>query len=273
MMSFTTSSASEPREAPFYNPLADSNEIRVLELQPRRDDDVIKCTLKHIDIRDQTFEALSYMWGPENTAPIEINGKLHHVRENLWLALKQLAPKWPSQEAKFLWIGAICINQDDISEKSHQVAQMGEIYSMASRVLVWLGPGDADNSAAIRWMHDELNQRKGSPSKPCGFVVNTNVEDKLRSVRSLLGREYWTRLWIIQEFLAAYAIVLHCGEENIKWGTLKTFLDVVDYYMENFMSSQEIMVILYIRHFIRKSVCLGNSASIETLTQAEAANP
>jgi hypothetical protein len=69
-VSIATSSASEPREASFYKPLADSNEIRVLELWLRCDDDIIKCKLKHIDIRDQSFEALSYVWGLENTALI-----------------------------------------------------------------------------------------------------------------------------------------------------------------------------------------------------------
>lgn len=38
-----------------------------------------------------------------------------------------------------LWIDAVCIDQTDHREKSRQVAQMGDIYRDAERVLVWLG--------------------------------------------------------------------------------------------------------------------------------------
>lgn len=37
-------------------------------------------------------------------------------------------------------VDAICINQEDILERSEQVAKMGLIYEKASSVLVWLGP-------------------------------------------------------------------------------------------------------------------------------------
>jgi hypothetical protein len=40
----------------------------------------------------------------------------------------------------FHWYDALCINQEDILERSEQVAKMGSIYENASSVLVWLGP-------------------------------------------------------------------------------------------------------------------------------------
>jgi hypothetical protein len=36
-------------------------------------------------------------------------------------------------------VDAICIDQDNILERGHQVKQMGEIYSYAGTVLTWLG--------------------------------------------------------------------------------------------------------------------------------------
>ena len=38
-----------------------------------------------------------------------------------------------------LWIDAVCINQNDISERNHQVLLMGDIYRGATTVLSWLG--------------------------------------------------------------------------------------------------------------------------------------
>ncbi|KAH9204993.1 heterokaryon incompatibility, partial [Leptodontidium sp. 2 PMI_412] len=38
-----------------------------------------------------------------------------------------------------IWIDAICINQQDIEEKSKQIQLMEEIYSWSERVIVWLG--------------------------------------------------------------------------------------------------------------------------------------
>jgi len=37
---------------------------------------------------------------------------------------------------------AICINQDDLIERGHQVRLMGRAYQEASRVLIWLGEED-----------------------------------------------------------------------------------------------------------------------------------
>ncbi|KAF7870193.1 uncharacterized protein EAF02_009383 [Botrytis sinoallii] len=42
-------------------------------------------------------------------------------------------------ERTLFWIDAICINQDDLDERSQQVLLMGSIYKNASRVTVWLG--------------------------------------------------------------------------------------------------------------------------------------
>lgn len=41
-----------------------------------------------------------------------------------------------AQEPVYLWIDAIFLNQGDDAEKAHQVPLMGEIYTMAKRVLI-----------------------------------------------------------------------------------------------------------------------------------------
>ncbi|KAF2452112.1 hypothetical protein P171DRAFT_321969, partial [Karstenula rhodostoma CBS 690.94] len=43
-----------------------------------------------------------------------------------------------------LWIDAFCIDQSNIRELNHQVAQMRDIYAAADSVIVWLG-SDVDD--------------------------------------------------------------------------------------------------------------------------------
>lgn len=47
-----------------------------------------------------------------------------------------------TDETVTLWIDSICIDQSNLAEKSMQVALMGQIYSLASSVMVWLGEWD-----------------------------------------------------------------------------------------------------------------------------------
>jgi hypothetical protein len=93
------------------------------------------------------YEALSYTWGsgPEIEA-ITVQGlySLHdddragfstlQVRKNLAQALRYLRQ---SDVSRSLWIDAVCINQDDTSEKSNQIPLMRDIYTLAQRTVVW----------------------------------------------------------------------------------------------------------------------------------------
>ena len=40
---------------------------------------------------------------------------------------------------KVIWIDAICINQDDISERDCQVLLMSSIYRSSKKLIVWVG--------------------------------------------------------------------------------------------------------------------------------------
>ncbi|OAL43075.1 heterokaryon incompatibility, partial [Pyrenochaeta sp. DS3sAY3a] len=84
-----------------------------------------------------SYSCLSYMWGdPEEQHAILINGKTFKVRRNLWDFLRVAQTKLFNN---FLWIDALCIDQQNTQERNHQVQQMGNIYSRAKTVLLWLG--------------------------------------------------------------------------------------------------------------------------------------
>ncbi|KUJ13322.1 HET-domain-containing protein, partial [Mollisia scopiformis] len=125
-----------------YNPLDTlQSEIRLISLQPSQHDNDIECQLLSANLDEQpVFEALSYEWGPptplSHCSWIKLDGHNSPVRENLRAALSCLRFK---DKARIIWIDALCINQKDVKERNHQVAQMGKIYSQASRVIAWLG--------------------------------------------------------------------------------------------------------------------------------------
>ena len=64
-----------------------------------------------------------------------------------------------TDESRFLWVDAICINQTDDSERSQQVRSMAKIYEDARRVLVWLGLGETDTLAAFQRLTREEYKR------------------------------------------------------------------------------------------------------------------
>jgi hypothetical protein len=57
--------------------------------------------------------------------------------------LRRIMPSFFFGDEELLWADAICINQMDPVEKASQILHMGEIYSQAHRVVVWLGKDTA----------------------------------------------------------------------------------------------------------------------------------
>ncbi|KAK0616470.1 heterokaryon incompatibility protein-domain-containing protein [Immersiella caudata] len=54
----------------------------------------------------------------------------------------------------YLWVDALCIDQNNLAEKSLQVGMMGSIYGSAERVLIWLGPRKP--SSDVMWAMEEF---------------------------------------------------------------------------------------------------------------------
>lgn len=62
-----------------------------------------------------------------------------------------------------LWVDAICINQEDVPERNHQVALMSRIYSQSKTTLIWIGDKDATSWPAIalaRWMSARIKSSR-----------------------------------------------------------------------------------------------------------------
>ncbi|RYP44776.1 hypothetical protein DL768_008787 [Monosporascus sp. mg162] len=76
---------------------------------------------------------------PGNT--VLLDGHPFPVTTNLLTALRHLRPP-TGAGATALWVDAVCINQQGLDERRHQVTMMRDIYASAERVIIWLGVED-----------------------------------------------------------------------------------------------------------------------------------
>ncbi|KAI0482026.1 heterokaryon incompatibility protein-domain-containing protein [Xylariaceae sp. FL0804] len=214
--------------------------IRLLRFDLTAPSDQICCTLETYKL-DQCppFVALSYTWGSPTpkfemslasvvagtpTAP-----RPFHVRENLWAALHQLKklasaklksrvklagngarpPGYSVQLGNYFWIDAICINQADLGERAHQVNMMKDIFTTADFVTAWLGSEDRHTRRAFRYLAQgrSLSDLVASPAEFYAII-------------SLLKRDYWTRMWVMQEFTLPSELLLLCGSQRVWWSEI-----------------------------------------------------
>ncbi|KAK4072005.1 hypothetical protein Trihar35433_4069 [Trichoderma harzianum] len=123
----------------------DDHRIRLLTLTPSQDpSEPIHISLSVVKLSDEpSFEALSYCWGDATDKLLIFCDEVPFpVTKNLESALRHLRQ---TEGERTLWIDAICINQDNIPERNHQVSIMKDIYRKARHVVVWLGSAEEDS--------------------------------------------------------------------------------------------------------------------------------
>ena len=208
--------------------------FRLVQLLKGNNDD-IQCELFQAWLHQSegviSYEAFSYTWGSvEKTDNIKVNGRIMGVTQNLYLALRHLRFE---DKDRILWIDAICIDQDNIKERGHQVQQMAEIYNKAERVIIWLGTATYETKVvmdSMKQLQEEsinyaCNDWKVSDQRWVNIWLA--VQPKLRSVHtnlmarqregleSLLGQSWFKRVWILQEVANAQAAVVVCGTKSV----------------------------------------------------------
>lgn len=130
-----------------YTPLDSSrSEIRILHLQPAlniHDAIVLNLRTRFLDESGAGYGALSYTRGESTEGRfVQLDNEPQFpVTDNLYYALRRLRHR---RKMVVLWIDALCINQDDIGERSQQVGLMTEIYSKADHVWVWIGESERE---------------------------------------------------------------------------------------------------------------------------------
>lgn len=153
-----------------------TREIRLLSIQPGVWKDEILCTLNAVSLDEEPrYDALSYAWGDSKiTLPIMINKEPFEVTTTVCSALRRLRQK---KEIRVIWIDQICIDQDNNTEKTHQVSIMAEIYKSAQHVWIWLGD-------------EEETKERGFNERPL-TVEDSQSNFKLRRVKRKALQHQW----------------------------------------------------------------------------------
>jgi hypothetical protein len=122
--------------------------LRLLTISPGADESQIHLTISTAKLRQTSYRCLSYTWDPQYPQhDIVVNGETLSIGHNLWRFLRSARA---AGEDGPLWIDAICINQSNVAERNGQVSRMGQIYSNAESVIVWLGILDRKIQAFFR---------------------------------------------------------------------------------------------------------------------------
>lgn len=212
----------------------------MVELLPGMPAEPIRIVLHHGTLSGvPKCSAVSYEWGSKiREHDIFCDGRVLKVTANLSLLLSKLRTPDSSQ---LLWIDAICINQDDLDERSQQVLLMGDIYKNATMVLMWVGDQNVhtrDAIPVIRRFAELSHALKLKPGMSVdGFLpyedsqdLDSSTKEWIQDVRRkaswagvadlLSSRTYFTRLWIIQEIALSSKATVICGDHRIEWKSL-----------------------------------------------------
>ena len=231
--------------------------MRLLQVQGGTKKDMISLRItQYATKRRPNYAAISYTWGPNPKAAntsrspaastkgpdphirlIRVNGRHFRIRINLWNLLWHLRERG---ESRFLWVDALCIDQENLEERNFHVQRMSKIYEHAEKTFVWLGLPSEDlrQVRVLEFIHQmaqscpkpQQQQQQQAPDAGSGArmfrdkYLTEALSQRWTNVLEVCRATYWTRTWIIQEFIQASQVEVLCGAAKLD---LQDFEDVV----------------------------------------------
>jgi Heterokaryon incompatibility protein (HET) len=225
-----------------YEPKAISEEtIHLLQLSPSRHKFTeIHCWPVVASVQEvPTYIAMSWAWSGsvdrhDFDKVIRVNGVPVQYPPNLVSHLRSLRHS-EGDIVRPLWIDALSINQTDLEGRASTISVLGEIFRKAETVVVMLGDAELGDEITISIMQ-ELNKISTSAeldTRELERLLLSHPRNPYRSLRSIFERTWWTRLWVLQEFVLPSRV-------SFVLGGLSFSSDVV----ENFVKHQELLATL-----------------------------
>lgn len=106
--------------------------------------------------------------------------------------------------------------------------KIADIYQNADIVLAWLGEEKDDSELAMQLLRrlEEMgkiielkliHEDAGSPEDCFELMEDQSLNPQRSALGKLFARDYWTRVWIVQEIVFAREAVLCCGGSRAGW--------------------------------------------------------
>lgn len=151
----------------------------------------------------------------------------------------------------------LCIDQRNPTEKSLQISLMSEIYTKASRVIIWLGIEDEHTRMCRQWLDalasliPTLNSASrimpGSPKYDANWrhiivadTFNSPATSPLwaRAIMRFWSREWWRRGWVVQEFLLAREVLCLTGDVTFSMRDLTDMFAVPPHLAKKYLEPE-----------------------------------
>ncbi|KAM0125845.1 hypothetical protein ACHAO1_010422 [Botrytis cinerea] len=248
---------------PLNNTSQEIRVIKILPANSGRFDEGLACIFEYVslvNVLGTGFTALSYTWGDvvhdENhpgdeqiargfsdppraflPEPNTVDGVPVSIGKNLLDALRyfrseaavRTTQRTSPQKPRFtpetrIWADALCINQEDLTERNQQVSMMHQIYKHASRILIWPSipyyGGQKELAAIIdsfgndHWKTTQSLLRPHN-AKLIAILQNPRFDKCWEALEEIHNSPYWNRLWIVQEVLSNSETWVYVGDELI----------------------------------------------------------
>ncbi|KAF1974992.1 HET-domain-containing protein [Bimuria novae-zelandiae CBS 107.79] len=188
-------------------------EMRLCVLFPGRVSDDIEMDLVHVNIQihgnhHPPYEAISYAWATQDgddalSQTVYCQGGVISVTKTCEAALRCLRRQG---RKRHLWVDAVCIDQNNVKERNHQVGFMGTIFANASQVVIYLGSGNEASDRILDYLNDNRD-------------AFTNIRrDRIAGiVKDFLNYRWFDRVWVLQEIALAQLATIIAGKKSARW--------------------------------------------------------
>ena len=116
---------------------------------------------------------------------------------------------------------------------------MADIYSLATRVVIWLGPTENNSDTAVATLArlgaqvettlDAFRLTSPGAEEPTWYDIDADLpysEDQWEAIYHLVSRPWFGRVWTAQEIqLANRLAIVQVGDSNVSWSLFRRAID------------------------------------------------